>query len=111
MKLRILFLFVLITACNQQKVTVDSDLNYLPHHPSTVFKINNLSNFKSELKNSNVLTKIKNTKIYKSITEKAKAAIEKVAAAQGFDYVLEAGGLIVAKGKDLLADVKAEMGI
>ncbi len=49
--------------------------------------------------------------LLKPITEKAKAAIEKVAAAQGFDYVLEAGGLIVAKGKDLMADVKAEMGI
>ncbi|WP_299110612.1 OmpH family outer membrane protein [uncultured Winogradskyella sp.] len=49
--------------------------------------------------------------LLKPITEKAKAAIEKVAATQGFDYVLEAGGLIVAKGKDLMADVKAEMGI
>lgn len=49
--------------------------------------------------------------LLKPITEKAKAAIEKVAAAQGFDYVLEAGSLIVAKGKDLMADVKAEMGI
>jgi len=49
--------------------------------------------------------------LLKPITEKAKAAIEKVAAAQGFDYVLEAAGLIVSKGKDLLADVKAEMGI
>ncbi|NNE32640.1 MAG: OmpH family outer membrane protein [Winogradskyella sp.] len=49
--------------------------------------------------------------LLKPITEKAKNAIEKVAAAQGYDYVLEAGGLIVAKGKDLMADVKAEMGI
>lgn len=49
--------------------------------------------------------------LLKPITEKAKAAIEKVAAAQGFDYVLEAGSLIVKKGKDLMADVKAEMGI
>lgn len=49
--------------------------------------------------------------LLKPITEKAKAAIEKVAAAQGYDYVLEAGSLIVKKGKDLLADVKAEMGI
>ncbi|GAB5565468.1 MAG: hypothetical protein Wins2KO_25310 [Winogradskyella sp.] len=47
----------------------------------------------------------------KPITEKAKAAIEKVAAAQGFDYVLEKGGLIVAQGKDLMSDVKAELGI
>lgn len=45
----------------------------------------------------------------KPITEKAKTAIEKVAAAQGIDYVFEAGGLIVAKGKDLMFDVKAEL--
>lgn len=49
--------------------------------------------------------------LLKPITDKAKTAIEKVAAAQGFDYVLEAGGLIVKRGKDLMADVKAEMGI
>ncbi len=49
--------------------------------------------------------------LLKPITEKAKAAIEKVAAAQNIDYVLEAGGLIVAKGKDLMADVKAELGL
>jgi outer membrane protein len=47
----------------------------------------------------------------KPITEKAKAAIEKVAAAQGIEYVFEAGGLIIAKGKNLMADVKAEMGL
>jgi outer membrane protein len=45
----------------------------------------------------------------KPITEKAKTAIEKVAAAQGIEYVFEAGGLIVAKGKDLMFDVKAEL--
>ena len=47
------------------------------------------------------------------ITEKAKAAIEKVAASQGIDYVIDAspgGGLIVAKGKDLLPEVKKELG-
>lgn len=47
------------------------------------------------------------------ITEKAKAAIEKVAAAEGIDYVIDAspgGGLIVAKGKDLLPAVKKELG-
>ncbi|WP_431111565.1 OmpH family outer membrane protein, partial [Winogradskyella poriferorum] len=41
------------------------------------------------------------------------AAIEKVAAAQGFDYVIDATpglSLIVAKGKDLLPDVKKELG-
>ena len=49
--------------------------------------------------------------LLKPLTEEAKAAIEKVAAAQGYEYVLEAGSLIVKKGKDLLADVKAELGI
>lgn len=49
--------------------------------------------------------------LLKPITEKAKAAIEKVAAAQDIEYVLEAGGLIVAKGKDLMSDVKAELKI
>jgi len=36
-----------------------------------------------------------------------------VASAQGYDYVIDAqagGGLIVAKGKDLLADVKTALG-
>jgi outer membrane protein len=45
----------------------------------------------------------------KPITEKARLAIEKVATAQGIEYVFEAAGLIVAKGKDLMADVKAEL--
>ena len=43
----------------------------------------------------------------------AKEAIEKVAAAQGFDYVLDAsegGGVLVSKGKNLLPDVKKELG-
>jgi outer membrane protein len=47
------------------------------------------------------------------ITEKAKTAIEKVAASLGYDYVVDAtqgGGLIVAKGKDLLPEVKKELG-
>ncbi|MDL5513180.1 OmpH family outer membrane protein [Arenibacter sp. M-2] len=47
------------------------------------------------------------------ITEKAKKAIETVAAAQGIDYVMDAtqgGGLIVAKGKDILPDVKKQLG-
>lgn len=47
------------------------------------------------------------------ITEKAKLAIEKVAAAQGFDYVLDSqvgGSVLVATGKDILAEVKQELG-
>jgi len=47
------------------------------------------------------------------VTETAKKAIEKVAAAQGMNYVFDStqgGGVIVATGKDLLADVKKELG-
>ena len=55
----------------------------------------------------------KQAELFAPISEKAKVAIEKVAAAQGFDYVIDAqagGGLIVAKGKDLLPDVKKQLG-
>ncbi|MFB9053337.1 OmpH family outer membrane protein [Formosa undariae] len=55
----------------------------------------------------------KEVDLLKPITEKAKAAILKVARAQGFNYVLDAsqgGGVIMADGKDLLTDVKKELG-
>lgn len=56
----------------------------------------------------------KNIELLKPITQKAKAAILKVARAQGFDYVLDStqgGGVIMADGKNLLDDVKKELGI
>ena len=55
----------------------------------------------------------KQAELFEPISIKAKAAIEKVAAAQGFDYVVDASpglGIIVAKGKDLLPEVKQELG-
>jgi outer membrane protein len=55
----------------------------------------------------------KQAELFEPISKKALAAIEKVAAAQGYDYVIDAtqgGGLIVAKGPDLLAEVKKELG-
>lgn len=55
----------------------------------------------------------KEGELLKPIFEKAKAAIQKVARSQGFQYVLDStqgGGVIVADGKDLLADVKRELG-
>ena len=51
--------------------------------------------------------------LLKPITEKAQAAIVKVAKAQGFDYVLDSTqgqGVILADGKDLIEDVKKELG-
>lgn len=55
----------------------------------------------------------KQAELFEPISKKAKAAIEKVAAAQGYDYVIDASpglGVIVAKGKDLLPEVKQELG-
>lgn len=51
--------------------------------------------------------------LFKPITEKARAAILKVARAQGFDYVVDTaqGVVILADGKNLLDDVKKELGI
>lgn len=51
--------------------------------------------------------------LLKPITEKAKAAIQKVARAQGFQYVLDSTqgqGVILADGKDLMTDVRKELG-
>jgi outer membrane protein len=55
----------------------------------------------------------KQAELFGPISDKAKAAIEKVAAQLGFDYVIDAqagGGLIVAKGKNILSEVKIELG-
>ena len=55
----------------------------------------------------------KQAELFAPISEKAITAIQKVAAAQGFDYVMDAtqgGGLIVATGMDLLSEVKKELG-
>tara|TARA_B100000767_G_scaffold251513_1_gene254594 strand:- start:1590 stop:2099 length:510 start_codon:yes stop_codon:yes gene_type:complete len=55
----------------------------------------------------------KQTEMMRPLYDKAIAAIEKIATAQGFDYVLDAsagGGVLVSKGKDLSADVKVELG-
>ncbi len=51
--------------------------------------------------------------LLRPITEKAKDAILKVGNAQGFDYILDSSqgqGVIMANGKDLLSDVKSELG-
>lgn len=56
----------------------------------------------------------KRTDIFKPILEKAQSAIQKVGRAQGFDYVLDStmgSGIILADGKDLMDDVKKDLGI
>ena len=47
----------------------------------------------------------------KPIIEKARKAIQEVADADGFTYVLEASSIIVANGTDLLPAVKTKLGI
>ncbi|MGB3342924.1 MAG: OmpH family outer membrane protein [Aequorivita sp.] len=56
----------------------------------------------------------KRADIFKPILEKAQSTIQKVGRAQGFQYVLDStlgSGIILADGKDLMADVKKDMGI
>ncbi len=56
----------------------------------------------------------KEVDILQPILDKARLAIQKVAKAQGYQYVLDAtpgGGILLADGKDLLVDVKKELGI
>lgn len=56
----------------------------------------------------------KRSDIFKPILEKAQSTIQKVGRAQGFQYVLDStlgSGIILADGKDLMADVKKELGI
>lgn len=51
--------------------------------------------------------------ILKPILEKARLAIQKVAKAKGFQYVLDSStgsGVLMAEGPDLLLDVKKELG-
>lgn len=51
--------------------------------------------------------------IYKPILEKSRVAIQKVAKAKGYQYVLDSSmgsGVLLAEGPDLMADVKKELG-
>tara|TARA_R110002073_G_scaffold40547_5_gene115294 strand:+ start:454148 stop:454654 length:507 start_codon:yes stop_codon:yes gene_type:complete len=52
--------------------------------------------------------------LYQPISDKVKKAITDVAAELGYEYVFDSSpgaGLIVSKGKDLMAAVKAKLGI
>lgn len=53
----------------------------------------------------------KEAELFKPIQEKAMKAIQEVAKAQGYQYVFDRSSLIVADGKDILADVKKKLGI
>lgn len=57
----------------------------------------------------------KNEELMRPILEKARTAIQKVARAKGYDYVLNAttggGAVLLADGYDLMDDVKKDLGI
>jgi len=56
----------------------------------------------------------KQENLIKPVMEKARLAIQKVARAKGYQYVIDAtngSGLILADGPDLMADVKKELGM
>ena len=63
--------------------------------------------------NAEYNTQKKQADLLKPLIDKAKAAIQKIAKEQGFDYVIDAtegGSLILANGKDLIEEVKKELG-
>ncbi len=56
----------------------------------------------------------KEVDLFQPVLEKAKNAIQKVARGLGFQYVLDSSqgtGVILSDGKDLMAEVKKELGI
>lgn len=58
--------------------------------------------------------KKKENDLIRPVIEKAREAIQKVARAQGYDYVLDSStgtGVILADGKDLMSEVKSELGM
>ena len=55
----------------------------------------------------------KSVDMMKPLIDKARAAIDKVATAMGYNYVLDSstgGSVIIAKGNNIMADVKKELG-
>lgn len=56
----------------------------------------------------------KEVELLKPVYERARTAVQKVARAKGFDYVIDSTtgtGVILADGYDLMADVKKDLGI
>ncbi|SFC86888.1 OmpH family outer membrane protein [Algibacter pectinivorans] len=53
----------------------------------------------------------KEAELFKPIQEAAMKAINEVAKAKGYEYVIDRATLIVANGTDILADVKKQLGI
>lgn len=59
-----------ILSCKEEVQTKDSLLDHLPPDPTLVVKINNLPNFKSELKNNAFLSQVKDLAPYQGLFDK-----------------------------------------
>lgn len=86
--------------CQQEKVVSSSLLPYVPQNASAIVKVNDLSSFKSELKNNDFLSKLKGTKLHTAVFDKLK----------GLDYIQTNAESIIAfteLGKDNLEFIYA----
>ena len=74
MRIKVLFFLsvFLIFSCKTETKLQDSLLEHLPPNPSLVIRINNLANFKSELKNNDFLEKVKAFPVNTDLMEKLK---------------------------------------
>ena len=52
----------------------------------------------------------KEGELMKPLIDKIKASISKVGKSKGYQYVLDASGLLLADGPDITADVKKDLG-
>ncbi|MGB5822264.1 MAG: ribonuclease HII [Saonia sp.] len=68
-----LALIILLTfSCKKEKSVSSPLLDYIPQNASLIIKINDLSAFKSELKNNDFFSKLRQIQIYKNVFEKVK---------------------------------------
>ncbi|GLU43763.1 DUF3352 domain-containing protein [Allomuricauda sp. NBRC 101325] len=60
MRFKVLFCLttIFLVSCAKEVATKDSLLDHLPPNPALIIKVNNLTNFKSELKNNSVLKQL-----------------------------------------------------
>ncbi|MGX1931059.1 ribonuclease HII [Flagellimonas sp. 2504JD4-2] len=69
-KALLVLLVLFLINCKTEVKTTDSLLGYFPSNASLIIKINNLTNFKSELKNSSVFETFESFSLYKEIAKK-----------------------------------------
>jgi len=73
MKFKILFIFVcFLFSCTQKEESSTSLIQYIPENTSIVIKINDLTSLKNNLTNTPLITKLKKTDLYTSVSKKIK---------------------------------------